>query len=707
MAQRRTDLDHFFHPDGTAIIGRVDGADTATVASLHERYDRFGKRWYLVNPKGGTIAGSIPIYTSVIEIPDRVELAVINVNPAAVPDIIDQLGAKGIRYALVFTSGFSEVGAEGAAIERDLGERAKKWGIRVFGPNTNTNAFEPMPDVAGNRGGKIGLLTQSGHNGRPVVQGAEFGSAFSRWVPTGNEVDLELADFLEYFAYDDDTQVIGAYVEGFTSADRLRIALQAANDNDKPVVMLKIGETEAGARMASSHTGHLTGSDAVVNGLFAQHAVTRVGDLDELLDTASLFAKLPRNTGRNVCMYSISGGSGTLMMEQAEKCGIALPALTDETQRKLHEIIPAYLTVSNPVDNGGALVLSIPQDTRLRILDLVANDPNVDVLVVGLTAPLGPMTSALASDIRVWAPTAPVPVIVTWNSYKIEEPAFSDVIAAGVPIFRSFRNCFGALRAFYDYQARRPLLRSRAPMPTALAADTVRLLDRGGTLDAVASRTLLESFGVPLIGESVVTSADTAVATADRFGYPVVMKIASADFPHKSDVGLVRIGVGSAATVAEVFDELMNRAARVDPTASIDGVLVQQMAAEGTEMIVGITHDSQLGAAVMVGTGGIFAEVLRDVAVRPLPLDERDAREMVDALRGATLLRGARGRPPGDIDALVHVILAVARLATACGDRLLELDLNPVIVSPTGAVAVDSLIVTARASGADRIDVAT
>lgn len=697
MAQLRTDLDHFFHPSGTAIIGRVEGADTATVESLKARYDRFGERWYLVNPKGGTVAGSIPVYTSVLEIPDPVELAVVNVNPAAVPPIIDQLGEKGIKYALVFTSGFSEVGPEGAAIERDLGERAKRWGIRVFGPNTNTNAFEPMPDAPGNRGGKVGLLTQSGHNGRPIVQGSEFGTGFSRWVPTGNEVDLELADFLEYFAYDDDTQVIGAYVEGFSSAAQLRVALQAANDNDKPVVMLKIGETEAGARMASSHTGHLTGSDAVVNGLFAQHAVTRVSDLDELLDTAALFAKLPKDTGRNVCMYSISGGSGTLMMEQAEKHGIALPQLTEATQKKLHEIIPTYLTVSNPVDNGGSLVLSISQERRLEILDLVANDPNVDVIVVGLTAPLGPMTEALANDVRVWAPTAPVPVIVTWNSYKIEEPAFGDVVASGVPTFRSFRNCFRALRAFYDHQDRRPHLRHRATSAAALSPAAEAALAGGGTLDADAARVLLESFGVPLVGETVAADAAAAVAAADSFGYPVVMKIASADFPHKSDVGLVKVGVADAAAVRETFDAFVARAREVNPSARVDGVLVQQMVREGTEMIVGITHDSQLGAAVMVGTGGIFAEVLRDVAVRPVPLDERDAREMIDSLRGAALLRGARGRAPGDIDALVRVILAVADLASACGDRLAELDLNPVIVSATGAVAVDSLVVAGDA----------
>ena len=691
MAQPRADLETFFHPNGTAIIGRIDGAATVTAEELHNRYDRFGSRWYLVNPRGGT-AGGITVYTSVAEIPDAVELAVVNVAPPIVPGLIDEIGAKGIKYALVFTSGFSEVGAEGAAIERDLGERAKRWGIRVFGPNTNTNAFEPMPAASG-RDGKIGLLTQSGHNGRPLVQGSEFGVAFSRWVPTGNEVDLELGDFLEYFAYDDDTQVIGAYVEGFKSAGQLRKALQAANDNAKPVVMLKIGETEAGSRMASSHTGHLTGSDAVVNGLFAQHGVTRVGDLDELLDTAALFSKFPSDVGPNVCMYSISGGSGTLMMEQAEKHGISLPELTAETQKALHEIIPAYLTVSNPVDNGGTLVLSIPQETRLEILDLIAADPNVDVLVVGLTAPLGPMTAALANDVLKWSPTAPIPTIVTWNSYKIEEPAFSDVVASGVPMFRSFRNCFSALRAFYDYQARRSSLRRRPELDASLSDAAADALAAGGVLDADAARVVLSSFGVPLVGETVAASADDAVAAATSFGYPVVMKIASADFPHKSDVGLVKVGVVDAAAVRATFAEFVARAEQVDPKARIDGVLVQQMMSGGVEMIVGITRDSQLGAAVMVGSGGIFAEVLRDVAVRPLPLDEADAREMIESLRGYALLKGARGRAPANVDALVDVVMAVARLATAGGDRIAELDLNPVIVNADRAVAVDSLVI--------------
>ena len=696
MAQARTDLEQFFHPDGVVIVGRVDrNADPEALRAQYE--ERYGTRFYLVNPRGGSV-GDIPIYESVRDLPEPVGLAVLSTPPSATAAVIDDCAARGGPYALVFSSGFSEVGGLGVELERDLAEAARRNNVRVFGPNTNTNAFERMPEVPNLRGGKIGLLTQSGHNGRPVVQGSLFGVGFSRWVPTGNEADLEVADFLEYFAYDDDTAVIAGYIEGFHSTEKLRRALQAANDNNKPVVMLKIGTTEAGSRMASSHTGHLTGSDAIIEGLFAQHGVTRVRDLDELLDTAALFAKLPAGTGTGVCLYSISGGSGTLMAENAEMYGIPIPTLLQETQDALHEYIPAYLTCANPVDNGGQF-MSAPQEHRLKVLELIAADPAVDVIVIGITGALAGMTDAFGDDIKAIIDRLPVPLIVTWNSYKTDERGFQDLVDAGVPLFRSFRNCFQALRSFYDYQVRAKTFRHRPEIDATLPAAVADALARPGTLDADAARVVLEAFDVPLVKERVVSSADEARATATEFGLPVVMKIASADFPHKSDAGLVRLGVASADDAAAVHDDLMARAREVDPNARVDGVLIQQQVDEGVEMIVGATYDPVLGPAVMVGTGGVYAELLRDTAVRPLPIDETDAREMVESLRGAAILHGARGRPAADIDALVQTILAVAKLASAAGPRLSELDLNPVIVDEKGAVAVDTLVVAGEAGG--------
>jgi len=693
VPQARQDLEQFFHPDGVAILGRVD-RDADGAALLADYRARYGTdRAYLVNPKGGQV-GDVRVYESVVDIAERVGLAIINVGPRFCVDALRECGQKGIPYALIFTAGFSEVGSEGAALERELADVAREHGIRVFGPNTNTNAFELMPEVPGLRGGKIGLLSQSGHNGRPVVQGAQYGVGFSRWVPTGNEVDLEVADFLEYFAYDDDTAVVAGYFEGFKDPAALRRALQAANDQHKPVVALKIGATAAGSRMATSHTGHLTGNDDVVNGLFAQHGVTRVSDLDELLETSALFAKLPRGTGPNVCLYSISGGSGTLMAEIAESAGVVIPTLSADTQAKLHELIPDYLTVANPVDNGGQF-LGQPQEQRLRALELLVADPAIDVIVVGITGALGAMTDNFGADLREFATRASKPIIVTWNSPKIDEPGFADVVASGFPMFRSFRNCFAALRDFSRYEERASNFRARPPLePTVGERDaTVDALRTPGVVDATRSRALLEAFGVPVVREDLVTSAPDAAAGGERIGWPVVMKLASSAFPHKSDVGLVALGVADVDAASATYEELTERARSLDSAAPIDGVVVQQQVSEGVEMIVGAIDDEVLGPAVLVGTGGVLTEVLDDATVRPLPLDEGDARDMVHSLRGHALLAGVRGRPAVDVEALVRVILDVARLATAADGRLTELDLNPVIVGITGATVVDWLVV--------------
>jgi len=612
---------------------------------------------------------------------------------------VEQCGKHGVPYVLIFTAGFSEVGPAGAALEREVGEVARRYGIRVFGPNTNTNAFERLPEPPTRRGGRIGLVTQSGHQGRPLVQGTEFGVAFSRWVPTGNELDLEAADFIEYFAYDDDTAVIAGYFEGFKDPPKLRRALEAANAQGKPVVALKMGATAAGTRMASSHTGHLAGSDAVVEGLFAQYGVVRVRDLDELLETAALFAKLPPKTGARCCLYSISGGSGTLMAEVAEQAGTPVPLLSARTQGALREMIPDYLTVANPVDNGAQFLLSAPLEDRRRVFELVCADPNVDVVVVGLTGALGRLTDRFAEDIVAFIDDLGKPVVVTWNSFKTDEPGFRTLVEAGLPLFRSFRNCFAALQANARYGEASATFRPRKASSVRLPREAAAALDEadatGGALAPAAARRLLESFGVPLAREGLARSAAEAARVAAEIGFPAVMKIASPDFPHKSDAGLVRLAVTSGAEARAVYGELLARATKAKRGARIEGVVVQAQVEGGTEMIVGVTRDPVFGPAVLVGTGGVFAEVLADVAVRPLPIDRRDAREMVRSLRGHALLAGARGRGKGDVGALVDVVMAVARLASACGERLAELDLNPVVVRADGALAVDSLVVTA------------
>ena len=698
MAQRRVDLEEFFHPDGVAVIGGVDR--TQTEAALRTAMDaRWGEgNWHLVNPKGGSI-GSVPIYESVGDVPEPVILAVISTPPAVCASVVDECGAAGVRYALVFSSGFSEIGPEGAALEAELGEAGRRNNIRIFGPNTNTNAFEPVPEVPGLRGGKIGVVTQSGHNGRPIMQGVHFGIGFSRQVPCGNEADLEVSDFIEYFAYDDDTTVIAGYIEGFRSADKLRTALEAANAQHKPVVILKIGATDAGSRMASSHTGHLTGSDEVIDGLFEQYGVVRVRDLDELLETAALFAKLGPDVGEGAGLYSISGGSSTLMAEAAELAGVDAPRLADETQKKLHRHIPGYLSVSNPVDNGGTFIITQPAEIRRQVIRDIDDDPAVGYTVIGITGAVPSMSDPLGHDIVALADEVDKPIIATWNSFKVDEVGFDRLVESGIPLFRSFRGCFAALSAYHRYQRHRATFRLRPPLPDAVpkAAETAL----GAPVPDTG--TVLRAFGLPLVASDVAPSAGDARGAAERIGLPVAVKIASDDFPHKTDAGLVVLGVDTLDGVEQTAQLILDRARASAPGAAIDGVEVQQMVSGGTEMIVGVTRDPTLGPAVMVGTGGVFAEVLADTSVRPLPLDKADAYEMIQSLKGFPLLDGARGRLPADVDALVDVIMATATLATALDDRLAELDLNPVVVLDRGqgAVVVDHLMVLAGGNPVD------
>ncbi len=700
MPQPRQDLVEFFAPDGVAIVGQVNR--NATRATLEAAYtSRYHTRWYLVNPKGGMVDG-IPVYTTLAEVPEPVSMVVVSTPPATVAGIIDEAGAIGARFALVFSSGFAEIGPEGAAHERAVAEAGRRTGIRIFGPNTNTNAFETIePEVTKLRGGRIGVVTQSGHNGRPVVQGAYYNIGFSRQIPCGNEVDYDVTDFMEYFAHDDDTAVVAGYIEGFKDPDKLRRALEACNSQRKPVVLLKMGATAAGSRMASSHTGHLTGSDQIVSGLFSQYGVTRVRDIDELIETSALFAKLPAGTGPGAALYSISGGSGTLMAEICEAAGVAIPRLTDATIERLYELIPRYLTVANPIDNGGTFITSQPPEIRQKAITIVAEDPNIDVVVIGITGAIGGMTDKMADDLVVLADTCPKPIVVTWNSPKTFGDGFEEIVATGLPMFRSFRGCFAALRAFNDYEAAaaagfrvRKAARSRL---SAAARSALASASPGSLLSADASRVLLSEAGVALAREAVVTSAAAAARTAAAYGFPVVMKIASADFPHKSDAGLVRLGVATAGAARAAYASLIARAGAVDRSARIDGVLVQEMITDGVECIIGVTHDPALGAAVMVGLGGIFAEILRDTAVRPIPFDRRDAEDMVQSLKGFPLLNGARGRPKADVKALVDAVMAVQRLMVAAGDGIAELDLNPILVRVRGVSVVDSLVVRGEA----------
>jgi acetate---CoA ligase (ADP-forming) len=684
-----TDLSLFFHPRTIAVIGATDDKRKpgyALLMKVKNRADRDGATVYGVNPRLSDIDG-IACFPTLAEVPGEIDVAVIMIGDAeaGLRDVV----LKGARFAVIFTAGFREIGEEGAKREEELAAIARDGGVRLFGPNTNVNAFEMFPETDGK---KLALVTQSGHQGRPIAQGVELGIGVKYWAPTGNEADLEFADFVEYFVDLDDVAVVAAYIEGFKSIPRLRDAAEKAARAGKPIVLVKIGRTEAGQRMAMAHTGHLTGSDDVTNAFFGQYGIVRVDDLDELLETAALFTRIPKPPNEGVCIYAISGGTGAHMADLCAWGGLSLPTLTEETQQKLRDAIPDYLTVSNPVDNG-AQVMRKPGQNR-GLIDICLEDPNVGILVCPITGILPSMSKVIAGDIVDAYKTASKPVVVIWGSPVTDEEGYRILVEGGVPMFRSFRAAVVGLRRYLDYWRFADAFESRPVSPSRIPAGFETMLAGSGAMSEYDSASLAAQYGVPFPMSALCETESQAVEAAGRLGDLVVMKACGSGVLHKTDAGLVRVGVPSDQ-VAATFRTLDEAGRAYAGDAGYDGVLVQQLAPDGEEVIIGFSDDPQFGPVVLFGLGGVFVEVLKDIALRVAPLTRADAEQMVREVKGFPLLDGARGRPKADVDALVDLIMNVSRMAVELRGRIAEFDLNPVRVQPSGqgVVALDALVV--------------
>ncbi|MEU1450864.1 acetate--CoA ligase family protein [Streptomyces avermitilis] len=688
------DLDRFFRPGSVAVIGASDTEgrpNTGITRQLLTWAERVGARLHPVHPTRQSVFG-IPCSPSVADLSEPVDLAVLLVADPL--PVIEQLAEAKVKFAVAFASGFAETGEAGAAAQARLASAVGRSGLRLLGPNTNLNAFEKFREDLD--GPAIALITQSGHQGRPVFTMQELGVRLSHWAPTGNEADLETADFISYFAERPEVGAIACYIEGLKDGRSFLLAADRAARRGVPVVAVKVGRTETGARTAASHTGKLTGADAVVDAAMRQYGVIRVDGLDELQDTAALLARARAPQADGVVVYAISGGTGAHFADLASEAGLHLPALSDTKQAELHQWIPEYLNGTNPVDNGGHPV----GDWRGRkIIDAILADPAVGVLICPITGPFPPMSDKLAQDLVDAAEETDKLVCVVWGSPVGTEAAYRETLlgSSRVATFRTFANCITAVRAHLDHARFTASYRSpfdeapRTPSPSFRKAQA--LMRPGQQLSEHAAKQLLRAYGVRVPREQLVTSAAAAVRAASLVGYPVVMKASGAQIAHKTELGLVKIGLTSASQVRDAYRELTD-IARYEGI-SLDGVLVCQMVERGVELVVGVTHDQLFGPTVTVGLGGVLVEVLRDVAVRVPPFGEDQARAMLGELRGRALLDGVRGGPPVDVDALVEVVIRVQRMALELGDDLAELDINPLMVLPRGqgAVALDALAV--------------
>ena len=695
---RRVEWSRLFAPRRVVVIGASDTEGTQQRAQWTQVRDRLGARGADVVPVHASkpdILGT-NAYPSILDVPGDVDVAVVLVRDAL--PAVEECRKKGVAFTVVFSAGFGEVGTEeGDAAEARLAELAR-GSMRVLGPNTNLNIFEPWPQ--GLPGKKLAIVTQSGYQGRPIAQGQVLGIGIECWATIGNEADLEWADFVGYFSGLDEVGAIATYVEGFKSGRTFMLAADLAAQRRVPIVAIKVGRSDEGAKMARAHTGHLTGSDAVHDAIFEQYGIIRVDDLDEVIEISGMFCHT-RLVGGNggVGVYAMSGGTASHVADLCGVHGVPVPRFTQPTIDALAEHVPWYLERANPLDSGG--VITARPENR-RVLELMRDDPNVDILFAPITGVFPGMSDALAKDLVALHEEGTKPVVAAWLS-PIRDDAHRSLCDAGVPLFHSLGAAIRGIKALGEYSAfTRDYTSPFSEMRRRDAAAESRLavlLDGHGPVDEVAAKQLLAAYGIPTVAELVATSAADAVRAAAQ------PRVAGGDegavAGHRAQVrpragrARRRLGARGPHRVSQPGRDAAQESA---PRASVDGVVVQAMVADAVaEVILGLSLQPPFGPTVVYGSGGVLTEVFHDVAFRVPPFTEAQARAMIDETKGAALLRGARGRPTGDVDAVVDAIMAMQRLALDAGDAIAELDVNPLMVRPAGegVVAVDALVIPA------------
>ncbi|MET0507506.1 MAG: acetate--CoA ligase family protein [Burkholderiaceae bacterium] len=700
-------LEAFFEADGIAIVGASDDVHKIGGRPVH-LLRRHGYRGpiYPVNPRGGEIQG-LPAWKSVRDLPAAPDMAVLAVPPGAAIEALRDCAARGVRAVVVLSSGFAESGDEGVALQADLVAIAREAGIRLLGPNCLGTVSVPNATIGSFSivleehlppAGHVGIVSQSGNVGSFIMQNvAQRGLGVSRFIATGNEADVDVADGIAALAADGMTRVILCCMETCRNAQRLIDALAIARQQRKPVIVLKIGSTEHGQAAAATHTGALAGSDAVIDAVFRRYGALRVHSVETLLDigqAASLLMpdRLPK--GERVTLMAASGGFGIMMADAMTRAGLSLPALAETTRARIREALPLAGT-HNPVD-ASAQMSSRP-DILLKLLSAVIDEPGSDATVLFLSLSLyntrlrGVYLDALA-EVRKRRPDRLLVVVS-----RGPDDAVREIDALGIPVFPTIdaaaQRMAGLVRLGRLFEPVTDGGSATASGPSSGAG--AKPLSADVFHNEFRAKQALAAAGIDVLPEAIAGSAEDAVSHARRFGFPVVLKIVSEDIAHKTEVGGVALNLTDEAAVRRAYDAIVASAAQKAPQARIDGVLVAPMARGGTELIMGISRDPVFGPVVMVGMGGIFAEILQDVAVQVAPVSEDEAEAMVRGLKLFPLLDGARAQPKADVPAAARMVARLSQFAVEHRDAIAEIDMNPVLVKPVGegAVALDALMV--------------
>ena len=695
-------LDGFFKPKAVAVVGasREEGKVGFSI-TMNLIRGRFPGPIYPVNPKADEILG-MKCYADMKDLPGDADLAVLVIPPKACLPTLEACAARGIRYAIVISAGFKEVGGEGADLEKSLRARVRELGIRVVGPNClgiidtksclNATFAAGMPPV-----GDIGFFSQSGALCTAILDwaiGNDVG--FSKFISLGNKADTSEVDFIEALAADPETRVVIGYIEGVENGQRFMEVAKAAS-RLKPLIIVKSGRTAAGARAASSHTGTLAGSDRAFTAAFLQSGVLRAESVEGLFDFARAFAYQPLPKGPNLCIVTNAGGPGIIAADAVDRSLVKMARLGPHTVERLRSALPPTAALYNPVDVIG----DAKEDRYKAALDAVAADPGVDG-VLAVSTPQAMTDNVKFAEVVGQAAKASGKPFFTAFMGEASLPKAREVLRRNsVPQYPYPEPAVNTFEAMVKY---RNWLDSSPAAPRQFPADRERVAalfqearrqDRT-QLGEREAREVIAAYGFRLPQNILTRTVDEAVATATRIGFPVALKIVSPDILHKTDVGGVRLNLQDPDAVAQGFAAIDASVRRFFPDAVVQGIAVQEMVVGGKEVILGMTRDPSFGPLLMFGLGGIYVEVLKDVAFRVAPIGPDEADAMIREIRSFPLLRGVRGEKASDMAAMVE---ALERLSQLCTDfpEIVELDVNPLLVKPegSGAVAIDARLALA------------
>lgn len=696
-------LDPFFTPNSVAVIGASTKPHKLGYAVLDNLvnggYLTEGRQVYPINPKAETIL-DLPAYPSVNDVPGPIDLAVIVIPYPLVPDALRTCGEKGIPATIVISAGFREAGMEGLQRERELIEIAKEYNIRLIGPNCLgvIDTFTPM-NASFSAGlppsGPMAFMSQSGALGTAILDWAQAGRlGLSKFVSLGNKADVSETDLLLAWQDDPHSRVILCYIEGLPDGQEfIRVARQVSKK--VPIVVLKSGVTQAGSRAVSSHTGSLAGSEQAYQAAFHQAGVLRAHSLQDLFDYALAFGYLPPLRGDRIAIITNAGGPGILATDALERAGLRLARFEPECIRELEQFLPDAASAANPVD-----LLGDAMSDRYRFaLDQISADPHVDGILVILAPQALTDIGETARVVSEIAGKVDIPVLTCFmgeaqvkagteilEAHNVPNYSFPEraaMVLKGMSTFRGYQTM--ALPTFETFEVDHTSVRET--LDRALSEGRV-------TIGDAEARDILTAYGLKIPASELAETGDQAVEIANRIGYPVVLKIASPDILHKTDIGGVKIGLQNPTDIRDAFDLITYRAQRYTPEARLWGCLVQKMAPPGLEVLIGMNRDPQFGPLVTFGLGGIYVETLKDVAFRIAPFSRREAEDMLGEIRAHALLDGVRGEPPTDKAAVVDALLRIAQLVTDFPE-IAELDINPFIVyeEGLGGISIDMRLV--------------